>query len=174
MKKYLLICLLASILFTSKSFAQIERKDKFSGGLELGLPLGNLSTMYDRALGASIMYQREMGERLFLTGNLGYINFRGTVRFGNANLKKYGDFVPIKVGAKYYVANKVYGAGEVGAAISSGNIQNGISFAYAPAIGTEIGLAKRSSIDVSVRYEAWAKNVTSSFLGLRTALIFGN
>ena len=163
---------LFGMLFSVVTFAQTQ-SNKLTLGFELGLPLGDFSTVYDAGTGVSLIYHKSIGTSTYFTGNFGYMRFSGKVRVGAANLKYKADMVPVKLGVKHYLTNDFYGAAEMGAAISTGAQSRGVAFAYSPAIGRDFSLGEKSKLDLSLRYESWVKNGHSSFLGLRTALSFG-
>jgi hypothetical protein len=80
--------------------------------------------------------------------------------------------VPLKIGARYFLAENFYAGGELGAAIGT-NSGSETSFIYTPHIGVEFPVADKSTIDLGARYEAWSNNGTSRFIGLRLAYNFG-
>lgn len=79
--------------------------------------------------------------------------------------------VPVKLGGKYFFTEKLYGMLELGTV--SNRILNaddegvGLSpsysaFVYAPGVGAQLG-----GLDIGLRYEAFSKDGSESFLGLR-------
>lgn len=163
---------LFGMLFSVVSWAQTP-SNKLTLGFELGLPLGDFSTVHDAGTGVSLIYHKAIGASTYFTGNLGYMRFSGKVRMGSTDMKFKSDRVPVKVGLKHYVSNGFYGAAEMGVAISTGAQSTGVAFAYSPAIGRDFALGNKSKLDLGLRYESWLKNGHSNFIGLRTALSFG-
>jgi opacity protein-like surface antigen len=171
MKKLLLLSLMAVAFATTTVSAQTKGTSKFSVGAEFGLPVGDFSSISEVGFGGSLAYQHAVADKLYLTGNAGYLSFTGKdLGFG---IKLNTQWIPVKAGAKYFFANNFYGAAELGAVFSAGEGQSGNAFAYAPSLGMEFPVADKTSIDVGVRYEGWANNGTLSFFGLRAALNFG-
>lgn len=88
----------ALVMFTAGSaFAQ---KGEFSGGLELGLPMGNFGDAANIGIGASARYEAPIQDKLNWTGNLGYLHF-GSKGSGSGVSASYG-MIPIQGGIKYY------------------------------------------------------------------------
>lgn len=167
--------LLLSALFVISANAQ-DKKFSLSLGLEGGLPLSaGLKNAYSAAAGGSLRAQYNINEKISATLSAGGTAFlpkdisgitSGTSTKLDAMLN-----IPVKVGGKYFFAEKLYGMVELGISsittISSNN--NGAAVApsysavvYAPGVGAQLG-----GFDVGLRYETFSKNGSSSFLGLR-------
>lgn len=175
--KPLVTSLLLSALFAVSANAQ-TKKFSLSLGLEAGLPLSSgLSNAYSAAAGGSVRAQYNINEKISATLSAGGIGFipkdlagitGGTATKANAMLS-----IPVKVGGKYFFAEKLYGMLELGMAsntvFSANSSGSGASVSnysyssmvYAPGIGAQLG-----GFDVGLRYETFSKG-SSSFLGLR-------
>ncbi|TKC08294.1 acyloxyacyl hydrolase [Pedobacter polaris] len=167
MKKLLLsLALVAGLGFAAS--AQTEGAvRKLSIGGEVGLPTesGSKDWLY---VGGSLQYEHPVAKSLNLTGSAGYTALTYT---GSGPSLSLG-FIPLKAGAKYYFGGNFYGAGEVGATISTEN-GGGTAFAFAPGLGASFSVSDKSSLDFGLRYETWSNNGSSSFVGLRAAWAFG-
>ncbi|MES2448542.1 MAG: hypothetical protein V4546_15245 [Bacteroidota bacterium] len=176
MKKLLLsLALVAGLGFAAS--AQTEGAvRKLSVGADFGFPTGSNSEnqLY---VGGSLQFEQPVAKALNLTLSAGYLANMVT---GNpkdileaAGLPTSFGYIPLKAGAKYYFGGNFYGAGEVGAAIST---EDGIgtSFILAPTLGTSFSVSDKSSLDFGVRYENWSRDGGSrGFIGLRAAFAFG-
>ena len=175
MKKVLLsLALVAGLGFAAN--AQTEGAvRKLSIGAEFGLPTQSGSD--ELIVGGSLQFEQPVAKSLNLTLSAGYL---ADILTGDAKtvaqsfgMKTSYGFVPLKAGAKVYFAKNFYGAGELGAAISTEN-GGGTAFAYAPTLGASFSIADKSALDFGVRYENWSRHGNSSgFIGLRAAFAFG-
>jgi hypothetical protein len=174
MKKLLLpFAIVAGLAFTAS--AQTEGAvRKLSVGAEFGIPTEGSDELL---VGGSLQFEQPIAKSLNLTISAGYIS---DIVTGDSKdlLKAFGlqtsyGFVPLKAGLKYYFAKNFYGAGEVGAAIST--VDGGGTFlAYAPTLGASFSVSPKSALDFGLRYENWSKeNGNTGFIGLRAAFSFG-
>ena len=175
MKKLLLsLTLVAGLGFAAS--AQTEGAvRKLSVGAEFGFPTQSGSKDLLIA-GGSLQFEQPVAKALNLTVSAGYLSqmFTGDTKKA---LKTFGQptsfgVIPLKAGAKYYFGGNFYGAGEVGAAIST-ETGGSSKFAFAPGVGASFSVSDKSSLDFGVRYETWSNNGSTSFLGLRAAYAFG-
>jgi len=174
MKKLVLsLVLVAGLGFAAN--AQTEKAvRKLSIGAEFGLPTSGSDELL---VGGSLQFEQPIAKSLNFTVSAGYLSDMITGDSKKA-LQAFGlptsyGIVPIKAGAKYYFGGNFYGAGEVGAAISTTS-GGGTAFAIAPTLGASFSVAKSSSLDFGLRYENWSREGNSSgFMGLRAAYVFG-
>lgn len=164
------------ILFTT---IQVKAQEQSGGGKpKIGLaamiafPVGDYGHIANYGTGVSIWYQQDIVKDLYFTVELGYLRFHGKEIF--EQIKYKAGFVPIKVGGRYYFCNHFYGSAQAGISISTANgAGGGTSFAYAPGLGYEFGIAKSGSLDVGLHYEGWTRSsATVSFAGLRIGYNF--
>lgn len=175
MKKLLLsLALVAGLGFAAS--AQTEGAvRKLSVGADFGFPTGSNSEDQLFA-GGSLQFEQPVAKALNLTLSAGYIANMVTGDTKDAfkllGLPTSIGYIPLKAGAKYYFGGNFYGAGEIGAAIST---EDGIGskFIIAPTLGASFSVSDKSSLDLGVRYETWSNNGSTSFLGLRAAFAFG-
>ena len=178
MKKLFLLTAIAGVLgFTS---AKAQTGDPAMGGSKIGIgaefafPTGDFGKAYDFGYGGSLQFQTPIANKLKFIATGGYLNFQGK-EYDLAGVTvaapDYG-VVPLKVGARYFIAENFYAGGELGAAIGTSK-NSETAFVYTPHIGVEFPVADKSTIDLGARYEAWSNNGTSRFVGLRLAYNFG-
>jgi len=179
MKRLFFVTALAGILGFSTTNAQTKdvamTGSKIGIGAEFAFPTGDFGKAYDFGYGGSLQFQTPIANKLNFTATGGYLNFQGkeniVVNGVTGTLPDYG-VIPLKVGARYFIAENFYAGGELGAAIGTGSGSE-TAFVYTPHIGVEFPVADKSTIDLGARYEAWSNNGTSRFVGLRLAYNFG-
>jgi hypothetical protein len=186
--------LLISALFALFMPVLVNAQDgKLSAGVELGLPMGDLSEVTSIGFGASIGYEHPLMDRVGLVGRTGLNLFIGkdfnagfaTVDGGNWAM------VPFQVGGKYYVQEdgnglfvsalaglhylryKIPGSttSVFGVAFSTPEVVvTSTDFSFAPAVGYVVN----EQLDLELRYQVIAESGSSiSFLGLRVAYLLG-
>lgn len=148
-------------------------------GLEAGAPTQNYTNF---SLGGTVKLQYDLAQSTSLTLTSGYYNFftknlPAPDITGSRNAQDIG-IVPLKLGAKFFVAPHVYIHPEAGAAFSVRE-PSADKFSYygkgAMFDGAAgIGYASDSGIDFSLRYEQFFKNESKAlgnfgFVGLRIA-----
>lgn len=176
MKKLLLsLALVAGLGFAAS--AQTEGAvRKLSIGAEFGIPTES-GTKDQLIAGGSLQYEHPVAKSLNLTLSAGYLSNMVTGDTKDAykalGLQTSAGAIPIKAGAKYYFGGNFYGAGELGAAIST-ETGGSTAFVVAPTLGASFSVSDKSSLDFGLRYENWSRNGGSSgFVGLRAAYAFG-
>jgi hypothetical protein len=181
MKRLFLATAIAGILGFSNVNAQTKdvamTGSKLGIGAEFAFPTGHAADIYDLGYGGSLQFQTPIANKLNFIATGGYLNFQGKdIADINGTTVKYADYgvVPLKVGARYFIAENFYAGGELGAAIGTGSDAK-TAFIYTPHIGVEFPVADKSTIDLSARYEAWSGSsfAPSRFVGLRLAYNFG-
>lgn len=171
--KKLLLLLFAGMLLSDAGHAQSKAgASKLGLGLEVAIPTGDYKQVADYGKGFSLLYQKPVTERLSITGSAGYLRFSGPAVFNNIKYKE--GYVPIKAGARYFIAPYIFGMAEIGLPISTANGSgSGIAFIYSPGLGTSIKVMRTGALDISVRYESWLRsNGTRSFGGIRAGYNF--
>lgn len=172
----------ATVFTTASAQLRTLLAPKFSLGLEVAAPTGDAKNLYGFGFGGSGKIEIPATRALYITATAGYTSFylkdaiKNTLRTFGSSLKPAG-FVPLKVGAKYYLIPFVYVEGELGAAIGvqqtavGSNILagHGTAFAYAPGVGVTVPLV---GIDAGVRYEGWSQNGHFDQVALRVAYRF--
>lgn len=174
MKKLFLLTAIAGLFAFSNVNAQTDPAmsgPKLGVGVDFGFPVGDFGDGYKLGYGGSLLYQHPVAPKLNITGTAGYLNFQSKEipGFGKIN----AGFIPVKAGARYFLAENIFINGEVGAVFSTGDNNSGTAFAYSPGIGVEFPVADKSAIELAARYEGWSNDGTISFVGLRLAWNFG-
>ena len=175
MKKLLLsLALVAGLGFAASAQTEGAVK-KLSIGAEFGIPTESNSDTF--IAGGSLMAEFPVAKSFNVTGSAGYLSLMLTGdskdAYKAAGLSTSTGIIPLKVGGKYYFGGNFYGAGEVGAAISTED-GGGTAFAFAPTLGASFSVSDKGSLDFGVRYENWSRNGNSSgIVGLRAAYAFG-
>lgn len=165
MKKVFLFSIVA--LISATSFSQGKGGGtSLSSGLEIGLPMGDMSNSQSVGLGASV--KALFGETSGFTASVGYMTFSGKEVSGFGKFPAF-NAIPVKVGYRMATEGGFYFEPQVGVAFTSQGGSSASAFTYAPNVGIITG-----GLDLSARYEAMSNNgSTISFIGLRLAYMFG-
>lgn len=154
---------------SSLAMAQTDSKFKFSFGPELSLATGAFSDTHSFGIGASVQAEVLLQEHLYGTATFGLISYNGK-SYGSGTKFKGETFLPLRVGAKYFLSGGVYGALQAGVAFL--NNGGGTAFAYSPQLGYEFKTKTDKAIDASFKYDGYSKNGTLGAVGVRIAYIF--
>ena len=152
MKKILTALFLVATAFSAN--AQSGKNVKFSLGAELGVPTGNLNTIYSVAVGATAQADIKIDTDAALTFNTGIIQFVGKhIPNTNTNTKfRSQTFIPLLVGVKYYFTQMVYGSAQLGTSVTPSSAMRGSIFTYIPGIGFKFD----ERIDLLVKYTGYS------------------
>lgn len=160
MKKIFFIAITAMISFSAISQSKSSGGSSFSGGLEIGLPMGDFNVTQSLGYGASV--HGLFGDKSGFTASIGYMSFSGK-SFTGGSYAAFG-LTPVKVGYRLASEGGFYTEPQVGISFYTG----GSGFTYAPVVGMMTG-----SLDLSVRYESISSTgSTLSFLGFRLGYKF--
>jgi hypothetical protein len=106
----------AALAATTMAMAQ---ENRFSAGLELGLPMGDFGDAYSIGFGVSLGYEIPIGDNLGFIAQAGYISFSGkdiesSVTVGGTTTTTSisvdaAGLIPVQVGLKYYVSDNQEG-----------------------------------------------------------------
>ena len=151
------------------AMAQNDSKFNFSFGPELSLATGAFSDTHSFGIGASVQAEVLLQENLYGTATFGLISYNGK-SYGTGTKFKGETFLPLRVGAKYFLSGGVYGALQAGVAFL--NNGGGTAFAYSPQLGYEFKTKTDKAIDASFKYDGYSKNGTLGAVGVRIAYIF--
>lgn len=156
------------------------KKIRFGVGAEGGIVTGDAHNFSNLELGGTARVQYGLSPKVALTLTSGYYNFFGkTVPGLNEKYQSLG-MVPIKLGAKYFVSQNIYLAGEAGVGIETktfayqGEPDNLSSQTHTKLLlSPGIGYASKHW-DVGVRYENYSGQSTNyGLVALRLAYGFG-
>lgn len=171
MKKKMIFILLASLCVVAAN-AQKETK-KFSAGfgIEGGIPGGNLSTLYNTAIGLTVRCSWHAGPGFvtLTSGLLGYPPKKVTGVPSKAGLQ-----IPVRAGYKYIVQHHLFFMGEAGYSDfktyygNKGNLisSNSGALLVAPSIGFQA-----NAFEIGFRYDIFT-NSTGSVAGVRLGFNF--
>ena len=146
--------LILAFIITATAISVNAQKNKnviFSLGAELGVPTGNLNTIYSVAVGATAQADIKIDTDAALTFNTGIIQYVGK-KIKNTNFKYRSEaLIPLLVGVKYYFTPMVYGSGQLGTSISTQQ-NGGSTFTYIPGVGFKFD----ERIDLLVKYTGYS------------------
>jgi hypothetical protein len=162
-----MLLMVTFILVASGAMAQI------SGGLELGIPLGNFGDGSNLGFGASARYDGAIKEKLAWTATVGYLSYGLKSSSGGSG---HTSMIPIMGGIKYYFNednNGFYGGADIGfvpitVSVSVSGFGSASAsetrFGFSPGLGYRMG-----QFDFAARY-----NLISDFntIGIRAAYVF--
>ena len=172
MKKFTVVTFLTYCLLflTRPCVAQAYRTNTLSAsvGVEALFPESKLAVTNKTGVGLTFKGEYIFSTHASTTVNGGYYSMEGRTRLNikNQNISA----IPIKVGARYYLAS-YYAAGEVGKIFLMGdNSRSG--FVYSFGLGDKLNVGN-NIFDISLRHEGWtAKGISRGFIGLRVAYEF--
>lgn len=154
----LLLCTCCSI---SISFAQSGLPSRVRPAFSIGGELGVVQRgLYNVGYGFSGKIELPVTSAIgiSLTGGYNWLHYR-SISFGN--LRSAGGteaYVPLKAGARYYLAPRFYTEGELGAVLEQQNNREKL-FVYALGTGFVVPFNEsKNGIDIGFRYESWSKN----------------
>jgi hypothetical protein len=178
------------LLATSAVFSQIKTPayngKSISFGLDVDRVIGPLNDRYHYGFGGSVKLEIPVKVGLSLTASAGYVlfapngTFQNTIDFYNLDIQNY-KFIPVKVGAKYYLTNHFYGEVQTGAVFSEDK-RSTTGVIYSPGLGWSYAITDRHGVDLGIRYEGWTvtdksgyqpANNVNNFIGFRVAYKFG-
>lgn len=171
MKKIIVFSVL-SFCFSMVVFAQDQRGFKFSAGPELSFATGSFSNTSSFGIGATAQADISLQPNLYgtLTGGIHFFNGKSIA--GTSTKNTGPTIIPVRVGVKYFVAGRVYGAVQMGVAFISNNMfYNGTAFAYSPQLGYEFNTKSGRAVDATLKYDGYTKNGIGA-LGFRLAYVF--
>jgi len=160
----------AAIFFSVNVKAQTTDQNpwRLGFGIEGGIPTGALHTSpaYSKfELGGTARLQYDVNKNVALTFTSGYYNFFATQRVKDAGGVSLG-IVPVKAGAKAFVTDNVYVAGEAGVGFET-SYTKVKKLILSPGIGWA-----DQSWDLGLRYENFSRRGSYGLVALRLAYGF--
>lgn len=161
------ISLFAGFGVHAQSNAGFAENVRFGANLEAAMPIGNMGNVYSFGIGGNVTGQYSLQDDIALTASLGYLSFSGkSLGSGSFKIPSFG-VVPFRVGGKYYfTGGPFFTQAQLGMAFSTGK-GGGSLFIYAPGVGVQF-----QQFEAALKYEAWTKNGTMSFMGVRVGYFF--
>jgi len=170
--KWIAIVATAAAMFFSGNVVKAQTTNEGAWGLgfgiESGIPTGTLHTSpgYSKfELGGTARLQYGVNKNVALTLTSGYYNFFATQAAKDAGRTSFG-IVPVKVGAKAFVTDDFYVAGEAGVGFET-KYTKVKKLILSPGIGWA-----DKTWDVGLRYENFSRYGTYGIVALRLAYGF--
>lgn len=166
MKKILFTVIVLSISLTAS--AQHDGTLKITVGPEIGFAVGNFADNYSLIFGGTGQVEIELQENLRGTATSGIIFYNGKSLGGG--VKNTGlNIIPLRVGGKYYFTSGIYGAFQAGVGFLNKGL--GTAFAFSPQLGYEFISKGGKGVDLTFKYDGYAKSGTIGGLAVRLALV---
>ncbi|TZF83712.1 outer membrane beta-barrel protein [Pedobacter sp. BS3] len=169
-KLFLLTAVIALAVSVASAQSTSKGKTRFGVAFEAGIPVGDAGDVYSVALGGSLRAEIPFAQSFFGTVSAGYTSWAPKKEWKDLGAEAAG-FVPVKVGGKYFFAQNIYGAVELGAAIGTES-GSSTAFAWAPGVGVSFPVSDKNDIDAGVRYESWNKNGSIDQVAFHVAFKF--
>jgi hypothetical protein len=137
-------------------------------GLEAGIPTGNANDISDFEIGGTARLQYDAAKTVAVMLTAGYYDMIGkaATNGSGATYPSLG-MVPVKLGAKIYVAPTFYVDGEAGAGFDT-SYEDHTKLIFSPGVGYD-----SKTWDISLRYENYSgQNNSFGLVGLRVAYGF--
>jgi hypothetical protein len=155
MGKRIFLILALSAGFVLSGFAQSSSIGNFNLGVYGALPFKSMNQIFDAGVGGSLKYEYHLKKfhfikRLDLTLEGGYETFASKVSLQSVEVKSTYSYVPVKVGARFYILSGLYAEMQAGVAYYTMH-GGGSASDYSPGIGYSFN----SGFEIGVRYEEW-------------------
>lgn len=138
---------------------------------ELGFPAGDFQQKFRTGAGVGLTADIKLSQKLAATGSIGYMYFRGKEITDPNTGDKYKvldlSATPIRAGLKYRAIPILYFKLEAGSAAYNGDNYDGSAFIFSPGVGLRV-----LGFDFQAKYEAWMKDGTKGFWGLKAGWNF--
>ena len=151
----------SSIIIFSFSAKSQNTALKFGGGLNLGIPVHNLSGS-SVAIGADFLAHYSVTNQVAITGDFGYTALFAKNGGSNTNI------LPLRAGVRIYPADNVYFLGKIGAGFISSDGSSVTSTAYSLGGGYLIN----HKLEVGASYDGYSNNGAIGLLNLRLGFFF--
>lgn len=154
---------LTLLLLLSCSIVVNAQLKRFSLGpyVEAGFPVGDFRDTHNTGYGVGLNADIKLIAGLGVTGSVGYMRFGGLHNPATDDKYPALSAIPVRVGLKYQLISILYVKLESGAANFTGD-NSGSAVILAPGVGIRV-----LGLDVQAKYEAWFKDGTTGFFGLK-------
>jgi hypothetical protein len=152
------------ILFASLAGKSQNKDLKFGGGIDIGIPVSNLSGT-SLGAGVDLLAHYSLSNQAAITGDIGYMALFAKSGGSTSNL------IPLRAGLRFYPSKEFYLAGKIGVGFisnSSSYTTSVTSTAYS--IGAGYMMGAKSEIGAS--YDGYSKNGTIGLINLRVGFFF--
>ena len=166
MFKKLLISAIVLLLFSQNLKSQ---EAKLPRNPKLGIGAAAILGSNEYGLGYSLNFQSAINSVLNWTATVEQTNLQSTSKV--MPQPKFENLVA-KAGAKYYLSKQFYFSGETGLAFDQLRTNNR-SLAWATAMGVEINVFGKSSIELGGKYEQYRSKIPLSFFALKATFNLG-
>ncbi|RPD42040.1 outer membrane beta-barrel protein [Chitinophaga barathri] len=158
--------LIAFLLLVCSVATQAQLK-RFSIGpyVEAGFPVGDFQDTHNTGWGAGLNADIKLVAGFGVTGSVGYMHFGGAT-VNNFTFNKRAA-IPVRIGLKYKLVSILYVKLESGSANFVDSDITGAAFIVAPGVGIRV-----LGLDVAAKYEAWFREGTMGFFGLKAGYNF--
>lgn len=155
MKKFILICMLMVMSFTT-----VKAQEGFNVGAHLGIPAGDVSSFSSFNFGLDLAYLYKSGDTFDIGFATGYTNFSG--KNGGSSF----GFVPLAGTFRYAVSDNYFLSADLGYGFATNG--GGGAMYYQPKFGMRTGKS-----DVFAFYKGFSKNgFTTAAFGVGIAFSF--
>jgi len=169
MKKFaVILTVIGASVFSTQVNAQSKSSSgdfRFAGGINVGLPVGDIHNIASFVLGAKIQGEYSFSENVTGVATTGYSHYFGKDLGGGVKIN--GGEVPILVGPRFYPSENFFVGAQIGVGFLTGDY-SGSGFAYAPQIGYNA-----DNFQAILAYDAVSKNGTVANIGLTFLYKFG-
>jgi len=167
--KFLYLIIFLGLSYSAKAQqSAVPDTTRYSAGLDVLLPTGNLNNGYLIGLGASAQIDIPLTLKWYFTGNIGFDNYFAQ-KSQTANPYSIEGItqpslkvLPIKIGFKYFLIRTFYLQAEGGESLilnkSAVYAYQGNGLTFAPQVGLLFKLHHKNYIDVGFRYE-WFQDI---------------
>jgi hypothetical protein len=191
MKKAIKFAAIFSVLVTSavavKAQTTTDKSNNgmsLSVGIESGISTGDLKNDQKTNVGATVQADIPVSNHFYAIFNTGYRDFIGRDNVNNTGLSAADiHVIPMMAGLKYFPVSNFYVQASAGTSYllnrSEVGFDNRLSFAFAPEVGVQLPVTKKSYINAGIRYEGTTSYESDfdgsklNFVGLRVAYGFG-
>ena len=168
MKKIIFIALFIAGAVTVNAQSKTGKEFKYSGGLRIGLPVGNFHLSNSFGIGVELQGEYKLSPNASVTGTTGFTNFIGKSETWGGYKYKYSSvgYIPVLVGARFYPTETMFIGGKLGYGILTGGGSGG-AFNLEPSVGYNA-----EKYQIALGYNALINDGTLGHLGVTAVYKF--